>query len=115
MANAEEYTNRDGWTTGKYHNRQYFPQLLWKILQEKGFENPPSYYCKEENSCIKFSCVMYVHIPESESHPNWKLDEVRVEGSRFDDTLQTTAMTTLTELCEKNKIEMGDTSGTSPS
>lgn len=50
---------------------------------------------------------MYVHIPESESHPGWNLEEVRVEGFAFEDTLEAVAMTALTKLFEKNKAEMG--------
>jgi hypothetical protein len=48
-----------------------------------------------------------VHIPESEAHPEWSLEETREQGFEFADTVEKAALTALTELCGRNKIEIG--------
>nr|CAB3503749.1 unnamed protein product [Digitaria exilis] len=105
-----EHTDQDGWTQGCYHNRPGFTRVLWQILQEKGFEEPPLYIWKQFDTLQQVGCTVYVHIPESETHATWKLDETQVEGFEFEDTVQTAALAALTELCQKNKFEIGTSS-----
>ena len=52
-------------------------------------------------------CTTYVHITESDEHPSWSLDESWEEGFEFADTIERTALAALTELCKRNKIEIG--------
>jgi hypothetical protein len=98
---AEEYTNPEGWTRGCYHHKPGFTKLLWQILQDKGFHDPPIYFWKKEDTSQKVACTAYVHIPESENHKDWDLEEARVQGFEFTDTIEDAALTALTELCEK--------------
>lgn len=87
-----------------------FIQLLWKTLQKLGFQNPPEYYWKKEDTYHKQYCTVYVHIPDEDFNPNWRLDEVIEQGFEFNDTVERAAMTALTELCEKHKGQVGSTS-----
>ena len=72
-----------------------------------GFTDPPLYFWKVNNSVDKVCCIAYVNIPESDEHPNWRLDKSWEEGFEFADTIETTALAALMELCKRNKIEIG--------
>ena len=85
-------------------------QLLWKMLQELGFHNPPKYYWRKEDTSHKQCCTVYVHILDEDTDPNWCLDEVMESGFEFNDTIERVAMTALTNLCEKHKVEIGSSS-----
>lgn len=104
---SEEYQDQDGWTHGCYYYKPGFTQLLWQILQDQGFTDPSLYFWKKKNSANKVCCIAYVHIPESDEHPSWSLDESWEEGFEFADTIERTVFAALTELCKRNKIEIG--------
>src|SRR5688572_6796380 len=106
----EGYTDRDGWTRGRYLDKSGFVQLLWKTLQELGFHSPLEYYWRKEDTGHKQYCTVYVHIPDDDTRSNWRLEEVMESGFEFNDSIERAAMTALTELCENHKVEIGSSS-----
>lgn len=48
-----------------------------------------------------------MHTLDVESHPDWHLEEVWETCFEFADTIEKATMTALTDLCEKNKLEIG--------
>jgi hypothetical protein len=77
-----------------------FPHLLRSCALRMGIRKKPKYVWKEylENGMEK--CSMAVYLGESRNYPNHPSFQVTFTGSRFPDTCQNVARTTLRQLCQ---------------
>lgn len=85
------------------------PRLLWSVLEDIGYSEPPMYRWRHTQVYGTTGCMLLLHIPTLTVAPFWQEMTVEKEGLNEWEASQVSAFEILQKICQEHAEEMGRT------